>query len=343
MAKAKKSVEEELELATVVKGSSSKGFRIPSNPSNKVKTNNFFKMMNNKTNVLTYPRQNGSSRTSPAQSVLTLPEPSSMSEVLPGLGVSEVASIQNGPLSNGTERNAQDTENQPSSNDFKPALKAAKECCTKSFKKSCAGVVISVLVASTLVSATQFLKALYMGGMSLDSHGLRPVSSSAFNNQETSRNLSSTKYYHHRATINQTSTELSSSATTSTSSVVSEDFYAPFFTTWFCSMGTILFLPIYLIGLLLSGAKSSKIRANLKESIQSFRSKGFTLGKFCNRSSGFCALWVLTNFLFIRALAALGSTEVIALFATNVSFVYLLSWVVLHEQFVGIRIVAVIL
>jgi len=53
MAKAKKSVEEELELATVVKGSSSKGFRIPSNPSNKVKTNNFFKMMNNKTNVLT--------------------------------------------------------------------------------------------------------------------------------------------------------------------------------------------------------------------------------------------------------------------------------------------------
>lgn len=72
--------------------------------------------------------------------------------------------------------------------------------------QSCAGVVISVLVASTLVSATQFLKALYMGGMTLDSHGIRPVSSSAFNNQETSRNLSSTKYYHHRATINQTST-----------------------------------------------------------------------------------------------------------------------------------------
>lgn len=47
-------------------------------------------------NLLVCYRQNGSSRTSPAQSVLTLPEPSSMSEVLPGLGVSEVASIQNG-------------------------------------------------------------------------------------------------------------------------------------------------------------------------------------------------------------------------------------------------------
>ncbi|KAK9758848.1 hypothetical protein QE152_g661 [Popillia japonica] len=32
-----------------------------------------------------------------------------------------------------------------------------------------------------------------------------------------------------------------------------------------------------------------------------------------------------------------------ALFATNVSSVYLLSWVILHEQFVGIRIMAVIL
>ena len=34
---------------------------------------------------------------------------------------------------------------------------------------------------------------------------------------------------------------------------------------------------------------------------------------------------------------------VTALFATNASFVYLLSWVILQEQFVGIRILAVIL
>ena len=50
MAKAKKSVEEELELATVNK------IRVDPKPSNRVKTNNFFKMMNNKTNVLTSPR-----------------------------------------------------------------------------------------------------------------------------------------------------------------------------------------------------------------------------------------------------------------------------------------------
>ena len=52
----------------------------------------------------------------------------------------------------------------------------------------------------------------------------------------------------------------------------------------------------------------------------------------------FSMLWVLTNFLYIRGLYALGCSEMISLFATNVSFVYMLSWVVLHEQFVGIRV-----
>ena len=39
----------------------------------------------------------------------------------------------------------------------------------------------------------------------------------------------------------------------------------------------------------------------------------------------------------------LDCTVVTALFATNASFVYLLSWVILQEQFVGIRIMAIIL
>ena len=43
-------------------------------------------------------RQNGSPRTSPAQSVLTLPEPSTVSELGLG-GVSEIASLQNGKKS----------------------------------------------------------------------------------------------------------------------------------------------------------------------------------------------------------------------------------------------------
>ena len=49
-------------------------------------------------------------------------------------------------------------------------------------------------------------------------------------------------------------------------------------------------------------------------------------------------LWVLTNYLYVYSLKILGPTEVVSLFATNVSFIYLLSWVILHEQFVGIRV-----
>ena len=46
------------------------------------------------------------------------------------------------------------------------------------------------------------------------------------------------------------------------------------------------------------------------------------------------------NLLYTRNLDC---AVVTALFATNASFVYLLSWVILQEQFVGIRIMAVIL
>jgi hypothetical protein len=42
--------------------------------------------------------------------------------------------------------------------------------------------------------------------------------------------------------------------------------------------------------------------------------------------------------MYILSLKILLATDVMALFATNVSFVYLLSWVILHEQFVGIRV-----
>lgn len=123
-------------------------------------------------------------------------------------------------------------------------------------------------------------------------------------------------------------------------------------------MGLIFFLPIYLICLVLSGARSSKIRSTFKEGIQAYRNKGFSFGskrktrlktsndwwllffpgKFFTRSCLFSLLWMLTNFLYIRGLVNLGCTEMISIFATHVSFVYLLSWVVLHEQFVGIRV-----
>ncbi|XP_054266377.1 putative thiamine transporter SLC35F3 isoform X1 [Macrosteles quadrilineatus] len=116
---------------------------------------------------------------------------------------------------------------------------------------------------------------------------------------------------------------------------------APFFTTWFCTNWTVLFFPLYMLcHLATNRCKGGDV---LAESVRNFREKGFTAGRFLTRCSFFCLLWVATNYMYIRSLRILLATDVMALFATNVSCVYLLSWVILHEQFVGVRIVAVIL
>lgn len=119
-------------------------------------------------------------------------------------------------------------------------------------------------------------------------------------------------------------------------------FNAPFFVAWFCTNMTILFFPIYLLG----RAAMKKCQGPgeiLGDVLRGFRERGFTIGKFINRSILFCLLWLFTTYFYICSLKALFATDVLALFATNVACVYLLSWVILHEQFVGIRIVAVIL
>ena len=55
--------------------------------------------------------------------------------------------------------------------------------------------------------------------------------------------------------------------------------YTPFFTTWFCALGTNLFLPFYILGRLLIFPKSAKIGITLKTSAHAFQEKGITIGK----------------------------------------------------------------
>lgn len=62
------------------------------------------------------------------------------------------------------------------------------------------------------------------------------------------------------------------------------------------------------------------------------------LGRFLNRCITFCILWQFTTYLYVLSLRVLLATDVMALFATNVAVAYLLSWVILHEQFVGVRV-----
>nr|XP_053644585.1 putative thiamine transporter SLC35F3 [Cherax quadricarinatus] len=120
-------------------------------------------------------------------------------------------------------------------------------------------------------------------------------------------------------------------------------FDAAFFTTWFCTTWTSLFFPLYMVCHSCLRRDKSSLKHTLKTLAQNFRDRGVTFGKFMTRSCLFCLLWVVTNYMYVYSLRILDCTDVMALYSAHVSFVYLLSWVILHDQFVGVRIVAVIL
>ncbi|KAK8371941.1 hypothetical protein O3P69_019100 [Scylla paramamosain] len=63
-----------------------------------------------------------------------------------------------------------------------------------------------------------------------------------------------------------------------------------------------------------------------------------TPGKFMTRCCLFCMLWLVTDYMHVYSLRIFDCTDVMALYSAHVSFVFLLSWVILHDQFVGVRL-----
>ncbi|KAG7212859.1 hypothetical protein KM043_002212 [Ampulex compressa] len=180
-------------------------------------------------------------------------------------------------------------------------------CCAESAKKIYFGVCVTICVTASWVGATHCIKYLYFHKPEA------PTYSSSSNSSVTG--------HRHQHIL---------------------PYNAPFFTTWFCTNWEVLYFPVYFL------CQATRTRCNspfeiIAESLRGFRDKGFTGSRFLIRCSLFCGLWVVTNYMYIHSLRILLATDVMALFATNVTCAYLLSWVVLHEQFVGVRIVAVIL
>lgn len=65
---------------------------------------------------------------------------------------------------------------------------------------------------------------------------------------------------------------------------------------------------------------------------------GLTTLQFLGRCAFFSFLWIGTIFGIVYALSYIDATVVMALFACSAALVYLLSWVLLHQQFVGVRV-----
>ncbi|KAF2363868.1 hypothetical protein FHG87_005367 [Trinorchestia longiramus] len=120
-------------------------------------------------------------------------------------------------------------------------------------------------------------------------------------------------------------------------------FDAPLFTTWFCTAWTSLFFPLYLMCRSCSCRGRTPVSSSLKSVSSAFRDRGVTCSKLLSRCCLFSVLWVATHYMYIYSLRILDCTDVMALYSAHVAFVYLLAWVILHEQFVGVRIVAVIM
>ncbi|XP_011496272.1 PREDICTED: putative thiamine transporter SLC35F3 isoform X2 [Ceratosolen solmsi marchali] len=184
-----------------------------------------------------------------------------------------------------------------------------QSCCAALAKKIYFGVCVTIFVTASWVGATHSIKFLYFQKETII------INSSAIYNSTYS------DQQFKKQTIS---------------------YNAPFFTTWFCTNWTVLYFPVYFITQIIK-SKCSTPSEIITESLRGFRDKGLSGGRFLTRCSLFCGLWVATNYMYIHSLRILLATDVMTLFATNVACVYLLSWVILHEQFVGVRIVAVIL
>ncbi|XP_069494181.1 solute carrier family 35 member F4 isoform X1 [Ambystoma mexicanum] len=131
--------------------------------------------------------------------------------------------------------------------------------------------------------------------------------------------------------------------TTQIVKITYQNFYCPFFMTWFSTNWNIMFFPIYYSGHLAAAQEKQSPLKKIRECSRIFGEDGLTLKLFLKRSAPFSILWTLSNYLYLLALKKLTATDVSALFCCNKAFVFLLSWIVLKDKFMGVRIVAAIM
>lgn len=205
------------------------------------------------------------------------------------------------------------------------------------------GVCVTILVTASWVGATHCIKFLYMYQIrfekSSQSSSMITRNGNFFYSENIFENDTNEIFQpiHIPAIIPKYSPE-SIPSMISVRPNVDSDFTAPFFAAWFCTNFTLLFYPIYLIGRLMTSNCNESPGETLGIILRGLRDRGFTIGRLLNRCIVFCLLWLLTTYLYILSLRKLHSTDAMALFATNVASAYLLSWVILHEQFVGVRV-----
>ncbi|KAF1375841.1 hypothetical protein PFLUV_G00224380 [Perca fluviatilis] len=116
-----------------------------------------------------------------------------------------------------------------------------------------------------------------------------------------------------------------------------KQFDAPFTLTWFATSWNCLFFPLYYIGHVCKSPERQTPRQRFRECCRFFGDDGLTPKVFLTKIAPFGLLWILTNYLYLQALRKINTTDVSALFCCNKAFVFLLSWIVLRDRFMGVR------
>ncbi|XP_051900913.1 putative thiamine transporter SLC35F3 [Pristis pectinata] len=124
---------------------------------------------------------------------------------------------------------------------------------------------------------------------------------------------------------------------------VQVNFEAPFFVACHAAGWNLLLFPAYCASRLLVSWHCRAPLEQLRASTRLLSEGGFSVRVLVTRTGPFCVLWMVTTYLYLLALRNISTTEVSALFCCNKAFVFLLSWIVLKDRFMGVRIVAAIL
>ncbi|XP_072407137.1 solute carrier family 35 member F3 isoform X2 [Chiloscyllium punctatum] len=119
------------------------------------------------------------------------------------------------------------------------------------------------------------------------------------------------------------------------------DFESPFLVAWHTANWNLLLFPGYCSCHLLTSRERGLQRFSQCSHVLS--QDPFSLRRLLKQTAPFSILWTLTNYLYFMGLKKISTTDASALFCCNKAFVFLLSWIVLKDRFMGVRIVAAIL
>ncbi len=75
-----------------------------------------------------------------------------------------------------------------------------------------------------------------------------------------------------------------------------------------------------------------------RECCQFLGDDGLSLRMLFSRVAPFGVLWTLTSYLYLQGLRRIPATDACALFCCSRAFVFLISWIVLRDRFMGVRV-----